>query len=502
MPKQELSDYQHDAFISYCHSDGTEMAEFLEAALGDRAGLAVWRDKFDLPYGPELLKKIVLGLERSRTVIAVISAEYAMRPWCMGEFFIGAAYNNFIPVLAPDVQFEQIPYGLKTASAVKFADLESNAELLNKFCMDVFRCRDERKHRTGFAGLPLPADAGESVQVLLQLRKWPFDLVQADRNRIRLSEAVIVIRNSSVPGIIDAFAVFSKPSTVTQGLSQMREVLDSATNCTDEWRALGRLARPFNEAWSSYAFSNAKLSDEQLANEEGFSRNELVARQKRPRLRRGKFNARQIAVLSKVERLIAVGSPVPAMTATTDRIRSVEPDRHISSMTDTKQAEQPIAAPMQMPTSVRVLEEAPHSRRARTTRLPLILRSLGAVSLWIAAAAASHFGQQYNGAAMVADDANAGTIPVELIAEEAEGTLEQGTEAPTEATVSRLPSYCTTDGLCTFPPAYTLWRVAEECFGDGKRFGEVWDRNKATLDADPNKVRAGQSFLLKPGDCL
>ncbi|MFO3797674.1 MAG: LysM peptidoglycan-binding domain-containing protein, partial [Anaerolineales bacterium] len=380
-------------------------------------------------------------------------------------------------------------------------DLESDPELLNKFCMDVFMRRDERKHRTGFAGFPLPPNAGESVQVLLQLRKWPFELFQADKNKVRLSQAVQIIRNSSVPGMVDAFAVFSKPSTVTQGLSQMREALDSATNCTEEWKALGRLARPFNEAWSTYAFSKAKLSDKQLAIEEGFSRAELKARHKRPRLRRRKFNARQIAILSKVERLVAVESPIPSPTAMTDRIPSVAPAPYIAPMPETKQVELPIAARTQMLTPAPVLKEAADFNGTSTASLPLILRTLGAVSLWVGAAAASHFSQQYNGSAIGANEANVVATPAEHIVEEVEVPLGQRTEAPPESTVSRLPDYCTSDGLCTFPRAYTLWRVAEECFGDGRRFGEIWDLNRATLDADPNKVRAGQSFFLEPTDC-
>lgn len=65
-----------------------------------------------------------------------------------------------------------------------------------------------------------------------------------------------------------------------------------------------------------------------------------------------------------------------------------------------------------------------------------------------------------------------------------------------------LPEYCEDSGICEVPLGHTLWKIAEDCYQDGRLWGEVWQRNQESFDPDPNKVWAGQTFRLDADQCL
>ena len=55
-------------------------------------------------------------------------------------------------------------------------------------------------------------------------------------------------------------------------------------------------------------------------------------------------------------------------------------------------------------------------------------------------------------------------------------------------------------------PGDTLWRIAARCYGDGRRWPEVWDANRDRVMDDgrtfssPHVIRVGWALAI-PGGC-
>ena len=91
----------YDAFISYAHEDGMDVAARLEEGLA-RRGLRVWRDETRLRLGDTLSDEIMRGLDNSSHAIVVVSPAYADSRWTMielGGMMRGELRGRIIPVL-------------------------------------------------------------------------------------------------------------------------------------------------------------------------------------------------------------------------------------------------------------------------------------------------------------------------------------------------------------------------------------------------------------------
>ena len=44
-------------------------------------------------------------------------------------------------------------------------------------------------------------------------------------------------------------------------------------------------------------------------------------------------------------------------------------------------------------------------------------------------------------------------------------------------------------------PGDTLWKIAEQYYGDGSLYTQIFEANKDTLD-DPNKIKVGQKLRI------
>ncbi len=86
-PRRMLSDImrkkEYDCFISYSHVD----KDFVRALEGDldRRGLYIWRDEHEIEIGDSLSDKLQEGLEKSYSIILVLSPEALERPFFKRE---------------------------------------------------------------------------------------------------------------------------------------------------------------------------------------------------------------------------------------------------------------------------------------------------------------------------------------------------------------------------------------------------------------------------------
>lgn len=74
------------AFISYSHADADFAGTFYEG-LRSR-GINVWIDKVELVIGDSLATKIGSAIVDNDFVIAIVSQESVMSPWCEKELAI------------------------------------------------------------------------------------------------------------------------------------------------------------------------------------------------------------------------------------------------------------------------------------------------------------------------------------------------------------------------------------------------------------------------------
>jgi hypothetical protein len=94
----EMSDFDHDVFISYAHIDNDPLSEeqkgwitmFHDALLKRLAQLLgknpnIWRDK-KLSGNDRFDNEIIDQLVRAATLIAVLSPRYVQSEWCIREF--------------------------------------------------------------------------------------------------------------------------------------------------------------------------------------------------------------------------------------------------------------------------------------------------------------------------------------------------------------------------------------------------------------------------------
>lgn len=488
MQKQELPDFDSDVFISYAHEDGMLLAKFVETSLS-AAGLVTYRDAHDLQYGPELLKRLVLALERSKTVVALITPAYLASEWCKGELFIGAAYNNFICVLAKGSSHTQLPFRLDTSLAVYQSALETDPNCLQKFCDSVFSIGEKRKIRTGFDGRELPSPPGAPVHVLNTMSSRTYALFVNDAGKRKLWDAAETLEACEFDGVHNAYAEFSNPKTMIAGLVSLQNALSRVERCETEWRALWRLARPFNKQVETYAFYMANISARELREETAPATHNVITREERRR-RAKPISKKLQAQVDKIEPVCnhVKRADGPIIELTERRIKAA-PTR----VADWKHRWVKLAARIMSLRFKRQIRSLPDSNieqvQVADSKEALSTAAAGLVAFLIAIVFAGTL------------------VSTWLKSHTVRGPSKQMAEVVKTAPLAKnphglsLPAYCGSDRICQFPSGSSLWQVAEDCYGDGSRWREIWTPNEARLDRDPNKVVSGQPFVLPPAGC-
>jgi tetratricopeptide (TPR) repeat protein len=118
---------EFDAFFSYRRTD-LERAGPLLSAL-DSAGVRVWRDENELPDNAPITPEIRNAIARSKTLIALYSAEYPLSHACFEELstaWIAAQQAGELPysrvlVLNPEGGFEHIPAVLREQQSMRWS---------------------------------------------------------------------------------------------------------------------------------------------------------------------------------------------------------------------------------------------------------------------------------------------------------------------------------------------------------------------------------------------
>lgn len=96
--------YAHDVFISYSSAD-LQQVKALTKILSDNQ-ISYWIDHDQIKFGDPILRKIELGLEKSRYVLVCLSQNIAQTGWCRAEYtpllyreFSGETERRVIPLV-------------------------------------------------------------------------------------------------------------------------------------------------------------------------------------------------------------------------------------------------------------------------------------------------------------------------------------------------------------------------------------------------------------------
>ncbi len=460
------------------------MADFVEFALADEAKLRIWRDKQGLGIGRNSVEDIAQGLERSRTVISIITQDYLNSAWCMGEFFTGVSYNNFIAILADEVSYEDIPFDRGTTTAIRFSELQS-VDQLQGFCKQVYdRGRSERSPR-GLSGFPL-YEMGEPALVLNLL--WgtaPLGLrkITQTKRREQLLNAVKTIENSTIEGLKKGLGNYSKAAFLMVGLDQMEATLLRASNASQEWLALAHLARPFNKRTMNRAFERAGITEDTMRTEFGISAEELPPK----RLRR---------------------RPRPTLSEQQKRVlRAITPVTSSFAVDSISETGKPTAESVEDRSEKAEMLSDPFGLKWRIGAYGLIFVGLFASLFLLGESSMDEPASQNPSDVFVEEDNDFSTRDttdtVTRPDTPASNTqIGEPTDIISARPNDRLADYCQDSGKCTLPDGYTLWQVSLDCFETGERWEEIYNLNNSVVGDDPDLVQEGATITVQLSDCM
>lgn len=100
-------------FISYSHSDGEAIAEFLHERLTD-CGYNVWKDNHDLPLGTNFPRAISDALQETSDFLVLLTKASLQSDWVGNEIDMAmTAGSRVLPILLDGVLNEDIPLYLR-----------------------------------------------------------------------------------------------------------------------------------------------------------------------------------------------------------------------------------------------------------------------------------------------------------------------------------------------------------------------------------------------------
>ncbi|XP_059057835.1 toll-like receptor 13 [Achroia grisella] len=106
--------YTYDVFVSYCNDDRAWMLDYLLPHLETECSVSVCLHERDFQVGLSILENIVSCMDRSRTIMLVLSKQFLRSQWCQFEMHL--AQHRLLETRREDlllVLLEEIPRGLR-----------------------------------------------------------------------------------------------------------------------------------------------------------------------------------------------------------------------------------------------------------------------------------------------------------------------------------------------------------------------------------------------------
>ncbi|XP_053622039.1 toll-like receptor 3 isoform X1 [Plodia interpunctella] len=106
--------YNYDVFVSYCHEDRAWMLDHLLPHLETDCSVSVCLHERDFQVGLSILENIVSCMDRSRTIMLIISRQFLMSQWCQFEMHL--AQHRLLETRREDltlILLEEIPRRLR-----------------------------------------------------------------------------------------------------------------------------------------------------------------------------------------------------------------------------------------------------------------------------------------------------------------------------------------------------------------------------------------------------
>ncbi|KAM3955582.1 toll-like receptor 2 type-1 [Aphomia sociella] len=106
--------YNYDVFVSYCNDDRTWMLDQLLPHLETECSVSVCLHERDFQVGLSILENIVSCMDRSRTIMLVISQKFLRSQWCQFEMHL--AQHRLLETRREDlilILLEEIPRGVR-----------------------------------------------------------------------------------------------------------------------------------------------------------------------------------------------------------------------------------------------------------------------------------------------------------------------------------------------------------------------------------------------------
>ena len=243
-----------DAFISYTrHGGDLDFAVAIQAHL-ENDGISVWRDNEKIVSGQHFFDEIVLALQASKSVVAIISDEALKRDWVLGEIFTARAFDKIVPVVLG--QPAEIPFGLP--EVIQYTgpnDLDG--------IVSAVRTMRARPAPSRFLRRASTPNERPTIEALTRVVSWPKSFEEGLRQQRELKEASKILSESRRVDVADALAIYCVPSQIPLGLAQLYSCL-SQRGTERQWRALAQLARPFDPTLMLASLERAGLNESEI----------------------------------------------------------------------------------------------------------------------------------------------------------------------------------------------------------------------------------------------
>lgn len=487
--KIELNQYEFDVFISYSHSCDRNKLDILVESLRSK-GLVVCIDTQKFVVGNLIFSEIVTNLERAKVVLCLIDKDYIKKEWCLGELFIGMAFNSFKPVLLEDISFKKLPFNLDSRLFSKFSDLIQDTTTLEKFLTDIANQCDKTILRSTFDEAELVIN-GASIRSVATLRS-DFLRKRALLCMNSIEEACAFFSNHDDAEVKRAFAQYSHHDHIITGLMKLHRSAIQKKATREQWRHLATLSEPFSDnVFRACKQNYAPAKDVDLLRSV-------------PVLRASKYRRKKAKIPHKWKQIISGIKIADKNYKLPDRYKfSINFSTRWSELRSKFELRK-ILQSIQLQAKQNAKFDAPVLKVTPPTQSMTLGESLSArlssfsnklefsfhnimepLALIFAILVSSSFVPRPINPVVTED-----TAAVAAIIDE---------EQITPSRELYLPAYCNTFEDCFFEHGHTLSDIAKECFGERNQWPEVWRVNPNIRN--PDLIYAGNSFTI-PQNCI
>lgn len=239
---------REDVFISYSARSDVDKAfvEELEHRLR-AAGMSVWRDVDKLYGGANFVEEIIRGLQRSKSVVSILSERSHKRNYVVAELHAALMFDKSIPVVVPPFTKRRVPFQISGHIQILTTDNVSDI-------ISAIRRVSERPNTDSVLREERTTEEA-TITTLASIRAWP-DRLDISEYQAQLLDSRDRIASSDNQELFAGLKLYNNPAAVQQGLYSMRETL-LASGTPALWEALGVLATPFNSVIAAAAFAKA-----------------------------------------------------------------------------------------------------------------------------------------------------------------------------------------------------------------------------------------------------